>query len=806
MRSHAQTVIVGAGIVGISAAYYLAKGGMTDIVVVDRGPLFQTGGSTSHAPGGILQNNAHRTVSKLAQWSVEMFFELSNEAEKTYFSNGSLEIATTPERWTDLHRKAGFAKSWGLESQLLTPFETGELLPQLDTSKILGSIYIDRDGTLRSVPTVTRLAKRAMALGVEFIGDSMVTGFDTTGGRIRAVETEHGRIDCEQALICGGIWGPNLGKMAGIDIPLQPCAHPFVRTTPLPELAGTEGIVQPLWRHQDFSMYLWQDGDRYGIGSYRHDPVIVDADQIRNDVAAPAELPFDESPIAPGIEEARRLVPAFREAGVTDRVYGMFSFTPDGMSLLGESAEVRGLWVAEAVWVTHGIGSGRAIAELMLTGDCELDLRDLDLNRFAKHVPARSYVRQRGWQQYREVYDIIHPRDVLSAPRGLRRTPTYEHQQNLGAVFTESNGWERALWYEMNASLPTPVLGADRDQWSAYNWSPVAGAEHLATRTNAGLFDLSTFTVIEVSGSGALDLLGGLSCTNLDTAINRMTYALFLNPHGGIESDVTIARLAKDRFLVFAGSSSGPRDLAMLKRAAGDRSDVMVRDFTSAWAGVALWGPRAKAILEPLTNVDRGDLDAPSFSIREIFVAGIPCMAVRMSYVGEDGWELHCPTEYGAALWEAVWEGGRPYGLVAIGLAAVDSMRIECGFRGLGTDLRAERTPYEAGLGFAVSSKRNDYIGFKALKECQGNTALSLLEILDPTVVVLGKEPMIRNGETVGFVTSAAFGFSVAKSLALSYLPVELSAVGTEIEVEYFGARYPARVVEDPLIAAKRVS
>jgi glycine cleavage system aminomethyltransferase T/glycine/D-amino acid oxidase-like deaminating enzyme len=804
MRTQAQTVIVGAGIVGVSAAYYLAKGGMTDIVVVDRGPLFQTGGSTSHAPGGILQNNAHRTVSKLAQWSVEMFFELSDEGERTYFSNGSLEIATTPERWTDLHRKAGFARSWGLDAQLLSPLETGELLPQLDTAKILGSIYINRDGTLRSVPTVERLAKRAVALGVKFIGETTVTGFDTTGGRVRAVETDRGRIDCEQALLCGGIWGPELGRMAGISIPLQPCAHPFIRTTPLPELAGTEGIVQPLWRHQDFSMYLWQDGERYGVGSYRHEPVIVDADRIRNNVPAPAELPFDESPLAPGLEEARRLVPALRTAGATDRVYGMFSFTPDGLSLLGESAEVRGLWVAEAVWVTHGIGSGRAIAELMLTGDCELDLRDLDLNRFAKHVPARSYVRQRGWQQYREVYDIIHPRDVLSTPRGLRRTPAYSQQQALGAVFTESNGWERALWYETNASLPTPALGADRDQWSSYSWSPIAGAEHLATRANAGLFDLSTFTVIEVSGPGALDFLGERSCTNLDTAINRMTYALFLNPHGGIESDVTVARLAEDRFLIFAGSASGPRDLAALRRAARDRDDVVVRDFTSSWAGVGLWGPRARAILEQLTAIDRADLDAPSFAIREMFVAGIPCLAVRVSYIGEDGWELHCPTEYGAALWDAVWEAGQPLGLIAIGLAAVDSMRIECGFRALGTDLRAERTPYEAGLGFAVSSKRTDFTGAAALGTCRGETTLTLLELLDPATVVLGNEPVLHDNETAGFVTSAAFGFSVAKSLALAYLPIELSAPGTELEIEYFATRYPARVVAEPLIAPKR--
>jgi glycine cleavage system aminomethyltransferase T len=592
--------------------------------------------------------------------------------------------------------------------------------------------------------------------------------------------------------------------MAGIDIPLQPCAHPFIRTTPLPELAGTEGIVQPLWRHQDHSMYLWQDEERYGIGSYRHEPVIVDPEQIRNDTPAPADLPFDMTPMQSGFDEAKRLVPALRNAGITDRVYGMFSFTPDGNSLLGEAAGVRGLWVAEAVWVTHGIGSGRAIAELMLTGESELDLRDLDLNRFAPHAAARSYVRARGWQQYKEVYDIIHPRDVITSPRNLRRSPFYDRQKELGTVFTESNGWERPLWFEANAALPRPQIGVDREGWGAYRWSPIASAEHIATRESAALYDFSTFTKIDVTGGDALQFLESLSCTDLDRPIGRATYALFLNPHGGIETDLTILRLDDNRFRIFAGAASGPRDLAYLRHHARKWEGITIQDVTSASVALGLWGPNAQAILDPITEGDLSPDAVRSFESKEVFIAGIPVLAIRMSYAGEDGFELHVATEYGAALWDAIWEAGAEHGLVAAGLTALDSLRIECGYRGLGTDLRADRTPIEAGLGFAISKIRDNFIGFDGLTNRAPAEKLSLLAFDDPNVIVMGKEPVLVDGKKVGYVTSSNFGYSTGKSLAFAYLPVDLASPGSRAEIEYFGVRYPVTVVEEPLIAPKR--
>jgi glycine cleavage system aminomethyltransferase T/glycine/D-amino acid oxidase-like deaminating enzyme len=807
MKTHAQLVVVGAGIVGCSAAYELTRGGLTDVVVLDRGPLFRTGGSTSHAPGLVFQNNASRTVSKLAQWTVATYRDMSRGGEHCFFPVDSLEVATTPARWSDLHRKVGYARAWGLDTELLSPSETKRLLPLLDERTILGAIRVAGDGLARSVEIAGRLAACAQTGGAEFVGETRVTGFDVRAGRVRAVLTDRGRIETEQVLICGGIWGPLLGRMAGVPIPLQPCAHPYVRSAPLPELADTESIVQPIWRHQDAAMYLWQEGERVGYGSYRHEPQIVDPELIRDDSPAAAELPVDAEMMVAGRREAERLVPALSGRGVSDRVYGLFSFTPDAQSLVGEAPDVRGLWVAEAVWVTHAAGVGRAVAELMLTGTCELDLRELDLHRFGPHAAARSYVRTRGAQQYREVYDVIHPRQQMARPRGLRRPPWYDRQRELGAYFFESNGWERAQWHEANADLPAPPSGTVRTGWNAREWSPIVGREHRATRERAGLFDMSTFTKIEVSGLNALAALERISCTDLDRRVpigcGRVAYALLLNEGGGIESDVTITRLASDRFLILTGSGSGPRDLARVRLLTRDLPGIEVREVTSAWCGLGLWGPNAPAILAPL--VDDADLSEqafPPYTARELFVGGVPCLALRMSYVGEDGWEIHTRTEYGGALWDVLWEAGRPHGLVAAGGGAMDSLRLERGFRALGTDLRAEFTPHEAGLGFAVSKRKRDYLGFAALRERTPGHRLSCLVLDDPEVVV-GKEPILAGDNAVGWVTSANFGYTVGKSIAYGYLPLPLANVGTRLEIEYFGVRHGATVAAEPLYDRK---
>ena len=788
MTSHFRTIIVGAGIVGVSLAWELAKLGRTNILVIDRGTLFETGGSSSHAPGGVFQNNASRTVSKLAQWTTAAFADVSDPEQPTWFPTGSLEIATTPERWRDLKRKVGYARSWGLEAHLCSPVESGALVPQLDTNLMLGSIAVAGDGIVRSVPTIERIAARAAALGVVFMDHTELRSVDMPNRVVRGIHTTKGDFTCEELVLCGGIWGPLLGQLTDTPIPLHPCAHPYVRTTPLPaleQLAGRQ-IVQPLWRHQDHSMYLWQDGDRMGIGNYRHAPVMVEVSAIDNGRRHPAELDFDPMPMESGLAEARRLVPALRNAGISDRVYGMFSFTIDAQAIVGQVASASGLWTAMAIWVTHSTGTARALAQQMTTGDCELDLRELDVNRFAPHHASPHYVHTRGWTQYAEVYDIIHPKYQISKPRGLRRAPWYAQQRALGAHFFESNGWERPQWFESNAGLPLPAFGSKRDTWGAVEWSPTAGAEHVATRQSAGLFDLSTFTRIEVSGPGALAALERLSCSAIDRPIGQVGYALFLDARGGIQSDLTIARMANDRFMLMFGSASGPRDLGWIENHLGEAHDVVVRDITAAWSALGLWGPKALAILDRVVDTPLSLDDHPPYSARSIFIGSIPVLAIRMSYVGEEGFELHTSTEYAAALWDLIWEAGESHGLIAAGNAAMDSLRLERGFRALGTDLRAEYTPREAGLAFAIDKQRTNFVGAEALSNAQPTRKLSTLLLDQAAPVPLGNEPILAGGRVVGHVSSANFGFTIGHPIALGYLPVDLATAGRTLAIEYF--------------------
>ncbi len=802
MTDHYRTIIVGAGIVGVSVAWELAKLGRTSILVIDRAPLFETGGSTSHAPGGVFQNNASRTVSKLAQWTTAAFAEVSPPEAPTWFPTGSLEIATTPERWHDLKRKTGYARSWGLDARLLTPLDTTELVPQLDTSAILGAIHVAGDGMVRSVPTVEQIARRAEALGVTFRGETELCSVDMPNRTVRGIHTSKCDFTCEELVLCGGIWGPLLGELTGTPIPLHPCAHPYIRTTPIAELEHLAGqqIVQPLWRHQDHSMYLWQDGNRMGVGNYRHAPVLVPASAIDNGRRHPAELDFDPAPMDPGFDEAMRLVPGLRDAGITDRVYGMFSFTIDAQAVVGEVANATGLWTAMAIWVTHSTGTARALAQQMVAGDCELDMRELDVNRFAPHHTSPRYIHARGWSQYAEVYDIIHPKYQISKPRGLRRAPWYAQHVALGAHFFESNGWERPQWFESNANLALPVLGSKRDRWGAIEWSPIAGAEHISTRQTAGLFDLSTFMRIEISGPNALAALERLSCGKVDRPVGRVSYNLLLDPHGGIESDVTVARMADDCFMIMAGSASGPRDLGWIENHLREMDDVVVRDITPAWAAMGLWGPNAFAILDRIADEPIDLDDHPPYSAREIAIGSIPVLAIRMSYVGERGFELHTSSEYGSALWDLVWEAGQPLGLIAAGGAAMDSLRLERGFLSLGTDLRAEYSPRDAGIAFTIDKSRSNYIGAEALAGAHPRKKLTTL-VLDPGAPVpLGKEPILHGSDVVGYVSSANFGFTIGRPIALGYLPIDLAHPGASLSIEYFAELFSATVSRTPLI------
>lgn len=796
-------VIIGAGIVGCSVAYHLALKGYRDAVVLEQGPLFQTGGSTSHAPGLVFQTNGSKTMAELAKYTVQLYSELELDGQPCFYATGSIEVAHTRERWDDLHRKLGWARSWGIPAEMLTPTAAHDRLPLLDPAMIQGGFSVPSDGIAKPVRACEAMARVAQVSGIQFFGDTTVTGFEISNGQVRAVITNHGRIEAERVLICAGIWGPRIGRLAGVTIPLTPVQHQYVRTTPLAELSGeTQEVSHPILRHQDRAMYFRQHGDCYGIGSYQHEPLLVDADDIlshRDAPIMPSVLAFTPEHFSKPWNDAVRLLPALGRTKLASSFNGMFSFTPDGLPILGEFAKVRGLWSGEAVWITHGGGVGRVLAEWLVDGVSSIDLRECDINRWEDHALSPAYIKERGAQQYREVYDILHPLQQLERPRPLRVSPFHERMTALGAMYFEGRGWERPQWFAANEAL---LQGQDipvRNGWAARCWSPISGAEHLHTREHVALYDMTPLTKAEVAGPGALSLIDHLVTNRVDRPVGSIVYTAMLDPHGGIKSDLTIVRRAEDHFQL---GLNGPMDLHWIRNHASSAGSVYVREITSSICALGLWGPRARDVLQQISPDDLSDKAFRYFTAREIFVGEVPVLALRLSYVGELGWELYAPAEYRVRLWDLIWEAGQSHSIIAGGRGAFDSLRLEKGYRLWGNDMHTEYNPYEAGLGWTVNLDKGDFIGREALIRCreQGITRrLCCLTLDDPEVVVLGKEPIWGGTEMLGYVTSANYGYSVGASIAYGYLPIAASAAGTKVEIEYFGQRYGATVSNEPL-------
>lgn len=805
MDDQAHVVIIGAGIVGCSVAYYLSELGWRDIVVVEQGPLFETGGSTSHAPGLLYQVNFSKVMSQLAKYSVELYGSLTQNGEPCFHRVGGIEIAWTKERLEDLKRKTGAGKAWGLDVEILSAAETRQKVPVL-SDRIHGAMFAPGDGAARQVWVVEAMARKAQERGTTFHGDTIVTGIDVADGRVRAVETSNGTIRTDTVVAAAGIWGPRIGRMAGVPIPLSPMRHQYAHTVPIPELAGeTDEFKGPLIRHQDEAMYLRQRADHFVVGSYRHEPLLVDADEILRHGEAP-EMPsmMDWEPDI--FENAREavgeLVPCLKGAELERKVNGMFSFTTDGMPLLGESAEVRGFWSAQAVWITHAGGVGKVVAEWMVNGTPSIDMRECDIKRFHPHAHTSSYVRKRSAQQYREVYDIVHPRQQMEEPRGLRVSPFYGREQELGAFFFEAGGWERPQWYEANAHLLADQDWPDRKGFNAHFWSPIIGAEHRAARERVVIFDSTPFTKLEARGPGALSFMQYITGNQMDKLPGSVTYTPMLTESGGIKCDLTVVRTAEESFLIVTGGGLGMHDQAWVRSHLPSDGSTRVTDVTGALSCISVWGPRARKLVQQVSEDDFSNGGFPYLAAIRVAIGDVPLLAVRISYVGELGWELYVPSENALRVWDALWETGQPLGLIAMGLGALDSLRLEKGYRLWGAEIHTEYNPYEAGMGFAVKRNKGDFLGRDALVEVtkQGvSRKLCCLTLEDSGLVVMGGEPLLIGDRVVGYVTSADYGYSVQKSIVYGYLPTDYANEGTTVDVLYYGERYPATVVREPL-------
>ncbi|MAV82153.1 MAG: sarcosine dehydrogenase [Pelagibacteraceae bacterium] len=816
MSNKSRIIIVGSGITGASTAYHLAKIGWKDITVLDQGPLFETGGSTSHAPGGVFQTNPSRMMCKFAQYTVDLLCSMEFEGNPCFHPVGGIEVSKTKERHEDLYRKLGIAHSYGMkEAKIISPEQVQKMSPYIDPEKIHGGFYVPNDGLAKPVRAVQAMAKYVTDNGAGiFIGDTAVTGFKITNNQIKGVETEKGFYDADIVLLATGIWAPKMGRLAGISLPLVPCEHQMAWLEPFEDLKEfkadiKEALVEhALIRHQDYSLYFRQWNDTYVIGNYRHEPRIVESEEIlkpQDAIDMPSLVDFRPEDFEGAHKETNWLFPSFSKKKLTKKINGMFSFTTDGNPLMGETS-IKGLWSANAIWITHGGGVGKAMAEWIANGEPELDVREGDINRFHKHHHVRKYLRARGKQNYREVYDIIHPLQQMENPRPLRRSPFYSRLNENKAQFFETMGWERPQWYESNKDLMKGKNFPNRSGWSAKYWSPIQAAEHLVTRQTGALFDITGFVKIEVNGKGALGLLQKICTNNIDIPVGKVVYSVISSIYGGIKSDLTISRLEENKFWVLAGAGNGMIDISWLKQNSPEDGSVNIIDWTSAYAGIGLWGPNSRKVLQSLCEDDDVSNEAfPFFTIKNISISHIPCVAVRISYIGELGWEIYTPTEYGLSLWDELKNKSQEHNMICSGAGAFESLRLEKGYRSLGSDIHTNSNPYEAGLGFTVKLKKDmDFIGKDALlklKETPLNKKLCCMILEDSEAMALGKEPIYdKTGNSIGYVTSSNYGYFVDKHIVYGYLPINYSNEGTKLEIDYFGKRYPVIVTKEPLL------
>src|SRR5579862_5502527 len=792
MKPSARAVVIGGGVGGCSILYWLARLGWEDVVLVERADL--TSGSTFHSAGLVGQLRGSLSLTKMMMNSVELYRRLGEEVglETGWHEVGSLRLASSQERMEELARQAGWAKTFGLPLELVSAAEAQRLFPPMSTDGVLGAAYLPTDGYIDPSQLTHALAEGARRRGAEIYTNTRVAEISVDRGRVAGVVTDKGEIATEIVVNAGGIFAGEIGRLAGVNVPVIPMAHEYLITKP-------SGVPLEVPTMRDPSLLVYFRGESGGLvmGGYEREPAPWSLDGIPADFNGKL-LAEDWPRFEELMENAIVRVPELADAEVIRLINGPEAFTPDGEFILGPS-DVRGFWVA-AGFCAHGLagagGMGRLVAEWIVDGKPSLDVWEMDSRRFGRQYASREYTLARTYEVYSTYYDVKYPGHERSAGRPLRLSPVYPRLKELGAAFGEKSGWERVNWFEPNAERGDESLRPRG--WAGRLWSPAIGAEHLGCRESAAIFDETSFAKIEVSGAGSADFLEYLCANRVARDVGAITYTSMLNERGGIECDFTVTRLADERFWIVTGTAFGQHDLAWIREHAPD--GISVDDVTRDYACLGLWGPRAREILQPLTDTT---LDFPYMRARELRAGGIDCKAMRVTYVGELGWELYCAFDDGLALFDAIWEAGRAHGLAAGGYKAIDSMRLEKGYRVWSTDISPEDTPYEAGTGFAVKLDKPDFIGKSALQRGRGPRSLCCLTLGDPRAVALGSEPVRVDGALVGRVTSGGYGYTVERSIAYAYLPVELAEVGREVEVEIFGEWVPGEIAAEPLFDPK---
>ena len=814
LPASARVVVIGAGIVGNSVVGHLAELGWRDIVQIDKGPLPNPGGSTGHASNFIFPVDHNKEMAMLTLDSQRQYEEMGVNV-----FCGGVEVARTPERLEELRRRMISAKNWDMEAHLVSPAEIREMVPFINEEILLGGAYYPTVSAVDSLRAGTIFRERAQALeALQIFASTEILSLDTERGRIKAVVTDKGRTEAEYVVIACGVWSPRIARMAGATIPLTPAVHQMIDVGPIPILVDSgKELAFPIVRDMDTYMYERQTAGSMEVGSYAHRPIFHTPDEIPSIAEArlsPTEMPFTADDFDEQLEDALELMPEILSgAEIKYAINGLLSLTPDAMPLIGETVEVRNLWSAAAIWIKEGPGTGRAVAEWMTHGYPELDPHASDIARFYPYARSDVHVRARCAEHFNKTYGIVHPREQWASERNKRMSPFHSRTEALGAVYFEAGGWERPHWYESNAGLVEEYGIEDRPhEWDRRWWSPIQNAEHLAMRERAGMVDLSPFVIYDFTGPGVVDYLQHMTVNNVDVKVGRSVYTPLLTESGGFKADLTIMRLGDDHFRVVTGAFDGPRDKHWFNIHLPEDGLVHMEDLTSAYVTIGAWGPRARDLVQSITDHDLSDEAFPYGTTQAVDFGSIDARLFRISYVGDLGWEIYVPTEQGTPMWDRLWEAGQNLGVVPVGAGVYGTTgRIEKGYRLMGAELESDYNPVEAGLA-RPKVKEADFIGKAAYlkaREEEPAAILCTLTMEDHTSprdgiarYPTGREPITTpSGDRIvdhkgrpSYVTTAGAGPSVGKYLLMAYLPPEHAVEGNDLAVMYMNEFYPVKV------------
>jgi len=803
MDSHARAVIIGGGITGCSIAYHLAKMGWTDIVLLEKGEL--TSGTTFHSVGLVSQFRTSSALMRLQNYSIKLYDELKAEMGEAlaWHKVGSLRLASSENQLKNLKRQLSRAKALGLNVDIISPAEAKRIFPPMTTESLFGAVHIPDDGYLEPNSITTALATGAKQRGAKIYTSVRVTGIETSpNGDVRAVNTTEGTIQTEVAINAAGQWAPRISEMVGVTLPMTPLMHQFILTKPIPnnELPKNTPVV----RDPDNLVYIREEVGGYLVGGFELNPKTWSVDGVAWEFTQ-SLLPPEWELFNELMEGAIRRAPIIEQAEIIKLVNGPEAITPDGAYILGPIPGRRGLFVAAGMSL-NGIagagGVGKTMAEWVVNGEPSEDVHEFNVRRFGPQFQNRAAVAERAREVYKYYYYIRYPNDENEWGRGMRTSALYDHLLKSGAVFGDKAGWERVNYFRPGSA--GRLAGADQRPvgWSRMPWFDRVGEEHRAARERVALFDMSSFNKIDVRGPGACALLQRLADNNIDKPVGSLTYTQFLNTRGGIEADLTATRLSENYFRVTSGTASGASDTGWMLMHAPQDGSVEIQDVTTDYTCLGLWGPRARDVLRAVTKDDVSNKAFPYMSTQVIEIDGVSVMASRVSYVGELGWELYFATEHAVQMWEALMEAGKPFGIRPAGYKALDSLRLEKGYRYWSGDMTPAETPYEAGLGSCVKLNKGDFIGRGALLKAKGRGLthkLCPITIDGADHILYGGEAVYAEGKTVGRIRSAGYGYTIGKHIGYTYLSLELAKAGTEVQVDILGEYVTAIVADDPL-------